>query len=146
LRITEVERGQGEQRRRAAVEVRDSLARLYRSFVLWGSLYGDLNCQDEQARERIDRLSGDFAGNYLSRSVWFEQGTRKKIERFIEKSKDLYSQFSADIRERDYARARAGIANRVSRELGPLKKEADAALNVEQAETHQPRWRRRRLR
>jgi hypothetical protein len=146
LRTTEVERGQRAQRQRAAVEVRDLLARLYRSFVLWGSLYGDLDRQDEQVRERIDRLSGDFTGHYLSRSVWFEQGTCKKIEKFIEKSKELYSEFSADIRERDYARARADIANRVSKELGRFKKEADAALHVELAETHQPKWRRRRLR
>jgi hypothetical protein len=35
------------------------------------------------------------------------------------------------------------MANRVSRELGSLKKEADAALNLELAETRQPRWRKR---
>jgi hypothetical protein len=143
LRITEAGRGRRERRHRAAVEVRGVLAQLYRSFVLWGSLYGDLDDQEEQMRERIDGLSGEFSGHYLSRSVWFEQATRKKIDKFIERSRDLYSDFSADIMERGYAQVRADIANRVSRELGPLKKEADAALNVELAGTRQPRWRRR---
>jgi hypothetical protein len=143
LRMAEAGRGRSDCRHRAAVEVRGVLAQLYRSFVLWGSLYGDLDRQEEQMRERVNGLSGEFSGHYLSRSVWFEQATRRKIDKFIERSRNLYSDFSADIKERGYVQARADIANRVSRELGPLKKEADAALNVELAGTRQPPWRRR---
>jgi hypothetical protein len=143
LRMAEAGRGRSDCRHRAAVEVRGVLAQLYRSFVLWGSLYGDPDRQEEQMRERVNGLSGEFSGHYLSRSVWFEQATRRKIDKFIERSRNLYSDFSADIKERGYAQARADIASRVSRELGPLKKEADAALNVELAGTRQPPWRRR---
>jgi hypothetical protein len=75
--------------------------------------------------------------------MWIEPATRKKIERFIEKARYLHADFVADIIEQGYPRTRAGMANRVSRELGPLKKEADAALNLELAEMRQPRWRRR---
>jgi DNA anti-recombination protein RmuC len=39
LRTTEAGRNRTERRERAAAEVKDLLARLYRSFVLWGSLY-----------------------------------------------------------------------------------------------------------
>jgi hypothetical protein len=143
LRMAEAGRGRSDRRHRAAVEVRGVLAQVYRSFVLWGSLYGDLDHQEEQMRERINGLSDEFSGHYLSRSVWFEQATRRKIDKFIERSRDLYSDFSADIKERGYAQVRGDIANRVSKELGPLKKGADAALNVELAGTRQPRWRRR---
>jgi hypothetical protein len=143
LRMAEAGRGRSDRRHRAAGEVRGVLAQLYRSFVLWGSLYGDPDRQEEQMRERVNGLSGEFSGHYLSRSVWFEQATRRKIDKFIERSRNLYSDFSADIKERGYAQARADIASRVSRELGPLKKEADAALNVELAGTRQPPWRRR---
>ncbi len=76
--------------------------------------------------------------------MWLEQATRKKIDKFIEKSEDLYSDFVADIVEQGYPRTRATVAKRVSKQLGPLKKEADAALNVELAGVvRQPRWRRR---
>jgi hypothetical protein len=75
--------------------------------------------------------------------MWVEQATRKKIEKFIGKSRDLYSDFVADIIEQGYPRTRAIMANRVSKELGPLKREAEAALDLETAETSQPRWRKR---
>ena len=75
--------------------------------------------------------------------MWLEQGTRKKIKRFIVKSKDLYSDFVADIVDQGYTRTRDVMADRVSGELGPLKKEAESSLENELAGTRQPRWRKR---
>jgi hypothetical protein len=143
--MTEAARSRIEGHRRAVVELRNLLARLYRSFVLWGSLYGDLDLRSEQERRRdeVVGLLGEFSRQYFARSMWLEQGTRKKIEKFIGKSEDLYSDFVADIIEQGYPRTRAVMATRVSRELGSFKKEADAALNVELAGTPRPRWRRR---
>jgi hypothetical protein len=119
LRMTEAERSRTEGHRRAVVELRNLLARLYRSFVLWGSMYGDLDLRHEQERRReeVVGLLGEFPGQYLARSMWLEQGTRKKVEKFIERSEDLYSDFVADIIEQGYPRTRAVVANRVSREL-----------------------------
>jgi len=145
LGMTGAERGRIEGRQRAVAELRALLARLYRSFVAWGSLYGDLDLRHEQerSREEVLGLLDELPGQYLARSMWLEPVTRKKIERYIEKSRDLYSDFVADIIEQGYPRTRAAMANRVSRELGSLRKEADAALNLELAETRQPRWRKR---
>jgi hypothetical protein len=143
--MTRAKRGRTEGRQRAVVELRNLLARLFRSFVAWGSLYGGLDLQHEQerSREEVVGLLGQVRGQYLARSMWVEPATRKKIDRFIEKSEDLYSDFVADIIEWGYPRTRAAMANRVSRELGALKKEADAALNAELAGSPQPRWRKR---
>jgi hypothetical protein len=145
LRMTGVERGRTEGQQRAVAELRGLLARLYRSFVAWGSLYGDLDLRYEQerSREEVLWLLDEVPGQYLARSMWVEPATRKKIERFIEKSRDLYSDFVADIIEQGYPRTRPVMANRVSRELGPLKKEADASLTLEFADTSQPPWRKR---
>ena len=143
MRITEAGRGQSDRRQRAVVEVRGLLAQLYRSFVLWGSLYEDLDREPEQMRERVAALSGEFSSQYLARSMWLGQTTRKKIDRFAGKTRSLYSDFSTEIREQGYPRTRAVMANRVSRELGPLKKEADAALDVELTGNHRRRWPRR---
>ncbi len=146
MRTTEAGGGQGERRRQAVAEVRDLLAKLYRGFVAWGSLYGDVDLRDEEERRReeVIGLLAEFPAQYLARSMWLEQGTRKKIDKFIEKSEDLYSDFVADIVAQGYPRSRAVMANRVSKQLGPLKKEADAALNVELAgAVRRLRWRRR---
>ncbi len=145
MRTTEGRYGQGERRRQAVAEVRALLARLYRGFVWWGSLYedADLPYEQERRREEIVGLLGEFSGSYLARSVWFEGGTRKKIERFIDKSEDLYSDFVADIVDRGYVRTRDAIAGRVSKELGPLRKEAEASLEGELARARQRRWRLR---
>ena len=144
MKTTGAERGRTEGRQRAVAELRKMLARSYRSFVAWGSLYGDLDLRYEQerSREEVVRLLDQLPGEYLARSMWIEPATRKKIERFIEKARYLHADFVADIIEQGYPRSRAVMTNRVSRELGPLKKEADAALNLELAETRQPRWRR----
>ena len=141
LRMTEAGHGQSDRRQRAVVEVRGLLAQLYRSFVLWGSLYEDL--EHEQMRKRVAALSAEFSRQYLARSMWLGPSTRRKIDRFTEKARSLYSDFSTEIREQGYPRTRALMANRVSKELGPLKKEADSALDLELAGNHQRRWARR---
>src|SRR3712207_3261322 len=134
--MKEAGHGQSDRRQRAVVQVRGSLAQLYRSFVLWGSLYEDLDREHEQMRERVAALSGAFSSQYLARSMWLGQTTRKKIDRFTEKAKTLHSEFSEEIREQGYPRTRAVMANRVSKELGPLRKDVDAALDVELAGNH----------
>ena len=140
----EAGRNRTERRERAAAEVRDLLAQLYRSFVLWGSVYVGTDHHDEQdeMRERVARLLGEFSGHYLPRTVWLEEATRKKIEVFLKKSESLYREHSAEIEQQGYAQVRARMTKRVSKELGPLRKEAESALEAELAGTR-PRWRRR---
>ncbi len=135
MRTTEGRYYQGQRRGQAVVEVRALLARLYRGFVWWGSLYADadLPYEQERRREEIAALLGEFSGSYLARSVWLEGGTRRKVERFIDKAEDLYSDFVADIVDRGYVRTRGAMAYRVSKELGPLRKEAEASLEGELA-------------
>ncbi len=137
-------RGRIERRERAVAEIRDLLAELYRSFVAWASLYGDFEGRDERdRRERVARLLDEFYSHYLPRSMWVGEGTRKKIENFIERSENLYSEFCADIEKRGYARARTGMAKRISRKLGPLRREAESDLKAEPESARRPRWRRR---
>ena len=145
MRTTEGRYYQGQRRGQAVVEVRALLARLYRGFVWWGSLYADadLPYEQERRREEIAALLGEFSGSYLARSVWLEGGTRRKVERFIDKAEDLYSDFVADIVDRGYVRTRDAIASRVSKELGPLRKEAEASLEGELAGVRQRGWRLR---
>ena len=145
MRTTEGRYDQRERRGQAVAEVRDLLARLYRGFVWWGSLYedADLGHEQERRREEVVGLLGEFNGYYLARSVWLEQGTRRKVKRFIDKSEGLYSNFVADIVDQGYARTRDVMANRVSKELGPLRKAAEASLESELEGNRQPRWRKR---
>ena len=48
MRTTEGRYDQRERRGQAVAEVRDLLARLYRGFVWWGSLYEDADLGHEQ--------------------------------------------------------------------------------------------------
>jgi hypothetical protein len=132
LQKTRAGHGRVERRERAVAEIRALLAGLYRSFVAWASLYGDVDDRDERdRRERVSRLSRELSNGYLARSMWLEEGTRRKIEAFIEKSENLYSEVCADVEEQGYARTRAGMAYRVSRKLGPLKREIESDLETE---------------
>jgi hypothetical protein len=145
LRATEGRYDQSERRGQAVAEVREMLARLYCDFVWWSSLYedADLRFEQERRREEVGGLLGEFTGQLLSRSMWLEQGTRRKITRFIDMSEDLYTDFVADIVDQGYTRTRDVMAVRVSGELGTLKKEAEASLENELARTRQPRWQER---
>ena len=136
-------RGRTERRERAVAEVQNQLAGLYRSFVAWASLYGDVDDRDERdRRDRVSRLSRELSNGYLARSMWLGEGTRKKIEAFIEKSENLYSEFCADVEKQGYTRTRASMAYRVSRKLGPLKREIESDLETEPEPNS--RWRLRR--
>lgn len=145
MRAMEAGRNRTERRERAAAEVRDLLAQLYRSFVLWGSVYEDSDPygEQEEARERVATLLGEFSGRYLPRSVWLEEATRRKIEIFLKKSESLYRELCVEIQQQGYARVRARMAKRVSKELGPLRKDAELDLEAEVTGTRRPRWHRR---
>ena len=144
MHTMEAGRTRTERRERAAKEVRDLLAQLYRSFVLWGSVYGDADHDEEQdeMRARVARLLDEFSSHYLPRTVWLEEATCKKIEVFLKKSEGLYRELCAEIEQQGYAQVRARIAKRVSKELGPLRKEAESGLEAD-LEGTRPRWRRR---
>ncbi len=145
MRTMEAGRNRTARRGRAAAEVRERLAQLYRSFVLWGSVYGGADHRDEQdaMRERVAKLLGEFSAHYLPRTVWLEEATRKKVEVFLERSEGLYRELCAEIEQQGYAHVRARMAKRVSKELGPLRKDAESDLEAEAAGTRHPRWRRR---
>jgi hypothetical protein len=140
VRTTQARQGRVERRQRAAAEIQNMLADLYRGFVAWASLYGDAEGRYElEQRERVTDLMDRLSNGYLARSMWLEPPARKRIEDFIEKSEDLYSRFCADIEERGYARARKSMANRVSRQLRSLRKVAESNLK-DDPDDSRPRW------
>ncbi len=124
-------------------KLQNPLSNLYQSFIAWSSLYDavDYQSEQEQRKEQVDRLLDEFRNLYLPQSVWMDRKDRKTIERFIEKCESLRSEFTDDIQERGYVEARADMADRVSGELGPLKKEIEFNLQPESEEVRPP-WRR----
>ena len=131
-------------RRRVVAEMRELLARPYRALISWGSLY-DVSDEEEQERrkEQISRSLAELSNQYLPRSMWLEPETRKKVEAFMERAGQLFEELARDVQARGYARARADIARRVTRELGPLRREVEAGLGAELAEPVESRWRER---
>lgn len=131
-------------RRRVVAEMRELLARPYRDFIAWGSMYDVTDAEEqERRRERVSRSLADLSKQYLPRSMWFEPETRKKIEAFIGRAGELFEELARDVQARGYARARADIARRVTRELGPLRRETEAGLATELAGPEKSRWRER---
>lgn len=131
-----------ERRRYAVEEIRFSLARLYRGFVLWTSLYGETDPEEErERREQVDRLLDLFSRSYLPRSMWLADETRDRIEDFAEKSREMRERFSAEVEEKGYEEVRAVMARRVSKKLGPARKQVDSALETELAGPKPSRWR-----
>ena len=117
-------------------EVWDRLMAIYRSFVAWGSAYEDENVdyqhEPTQRREQVSQRLSELSAYYFPRAVWLDRRTCKSTEKFIEKSEGLYSEFADEIRKRGYSRrVRAYIAERVSAELGPLRREAISNLQDE---------------
>ncbi len=117
-------------------ETWDQLMKTYRSFVAWSSAYADENVdyqqEPAQRREEVSQRLSELSDYYFPRAVWFDRRTCNTIEKFIEKSEGLYSEFADEIRERGYSRrVRANMAERVSTELGPLRKEAVSNLQEE---------------
>lgn len=131
-------------RQRVVAELRTLLARPYRDFIAWSSVYeaadGD---EQERRREQVAASLANLSRGYLPRSMWLEPGTRKKIEAFIEEANALLDELSENVEKRGYGRARASIARRVTRELGPLRKEAETGLETELAQPEPGRWRGR---
>ena len=144
MRTIEVERARVERRRSAVVEIREHLAGLYRSFVMWASLYGEVDEHDErERRERVVGLLDEVSNQYLPRSMWLSEGSRKKIENFVRRSEELCSEFSAEIEEHGYPLVRRSMEKRVSKKLRPLKTEAESGLEAELADPRRPGWRER---
>ena len=133
-----------ERRRSAVVEIRKHLAGLYRGFVWWASLYWEVNDHyEKERRELVVGLHVELSNQYLPRSVWLTEGSRKKIENFLRMSKELCSEFSREIEEWGYPRVRHSMERRVSKKLRPLKTEVESGLETELAEPRRPGWRDR---
>ena len=134
MRTIEVERSRVERRQSAVAEIQIHLTRLYRGFVGWASLYGDVDDPDElERRERVVRLLDELSKQYLPRSMWLMEQNRNKIENFVSKAEELCSEFSAEIEARGYHRVRRSMEKRVSKKLRPLKTEAESGLEAELA-------------
>jgi hypothetical protein len=117
-------------------KVWDQLTEVYGSFVAWSSAYADENVdylhEPAQRREQVAQRLSELSDYYFPRAVWLDHRTCKSIEQFIEKSESMYSEFVDEIRERGYSRrVRVNMAERLSAELGPLKKEAVSDLREE---------------
>jgi len=141
LRTVEVERAWVGRRRAAVVEIRKRLIGLYRGFVWWTSLHGEVDDDYEREnRERVVELLDELSNHYLPRSLWLTEGSRKKIENFVKMSEELCSEFSAEIEVRGYPRVRRSMERRISKKLRPLKAEAESGLEAELAEPR-PNWR-----
>jgi hypothetical protein len=119
------------------------LSDLYQSFIAWTSLYdaADYQSEQEQRKQQVDRGLDEFRNRYLPQSVWLDRRARRTVERFIEKSESLSAEFAEGIRQHGYVPVRTDMADRVSSELGPLKKEVESNLGVG-IEGARPPWRR----
>ncbi len=126
-----------------AGKLENLLSNLYQSFIAWTSLYdaADYQSEQEQRKQQVDRRLDEFRNRYLPQSVWLDRRARRTIERFIEKSESLRSEFTEDIRQHGYVQVRTNMADRVSGELGPLKKEVESNLGAGIEEARPP-WRR----
>jgi hypothetical protein len=109
--------------------------------VLWASLYGETDSGEErERREQVDRLLELFSRSYLPRSMWLAGETRERIEDFAEKSREMRERFSAEVEEKGYEEVRAVMARRVSKKLGPARKQVDLALETELSGPKPARW------
>jgi hypothetical protein len=138
LRTIEFEDAWVGRRRSAAVEIRKHLIGLYRGFVWWVSLYGEVDDHyEKERRERVVGLLDELSNQYFPRSLWLTEGSRKKVENFVRRSEELCSEFSTEIEEQGYPRVRRSMERRVSKKLRPLKTEAESGLEAELAEPRQ---------
>jgi hypothetical protein len=101
---------------------------------------------DHYERERRDLVVGlhdELFNQYLPRSVWLTEGSRKKVESFLRMSEELCSEFSAEIEARGYPQVKHSMERRVSKKLRPLKTEAESGLQTELEEPRSRGWRKR---
>ena len=144
MKMIEAEGARVERRRTAVVEIRKHLAGLYRGFVWWASLYGDVDDHyEKERRELVVGLHDELSNQYLPRSVWLTEGSRKKVESFLRMSEELCSEFSAEIEARGYPRVRHSMERRVIKKLRPLKTEAESGLETGLGEPRSQEWRKR---
>jgi hypothetical protein len=97
-------------------------------------------------RERRDLLVGlhdELFNQYLPRSVWLTESSRKKVESFLRMSEELCSEFSAEIEAWGYPQVKHSMERRVSKKLRPLKTEAESVLQTELEEPRSRGWRKR---
>jgi hypothetical protein len=78
LKMIAAEGARVERRRTAVVEIRKHLAGLYRGFVWWASLYGDVD--DHYEKERRE-LSSGFTMSYPTSIYRGQCGSRKVAAR-----------------------------------------------------------------
>ena len=134
----------GRRPRAAVVEIRKHLAGLYRGFVWWTSLHGEVDDDYEREnRERVVVLLDELSNQYLPRSMWLTEGSRRKVESFVRMSEELCSEFSAEIEQRGYPRVKPSMERRVSKKLRPLKTEAESGRETELEEPRSRGWRKR---
>lgn len=144
MRTIETEGARVGRRRSAVVEIRNHLAGLYRAFVWWVSLYGDVDdLYERERRGQVVELLDELSNQYLPRSVWLTEDSRKKVENFVRRAEELCSEFSAEIEEQGYPLVRRSMERRVSKKLRPLKTEVESGLVAELAEPSRPGWRER---
>jgi hypothetical protein len=126
MKVIEAEGARVERRRTTVVEIRQHLARLCRGFVWWVSLHGEVDDRcEEEWRELVLGVHDGLSNQYLPRSVWLTEGSRKKVESFFRMSEELCSEFSAEIEALGYPRVKHSMERRVSKKLRPLKTEAE---------------------
>jgi hypothetical protein len=102
------------------------------------------SASEKERRELVVGLLDELSKQYLPRSVWLAEGSRKKVGNFLRMSEELCSEFSAEIEARGYPRVRHSMERRVSKKLRPLKTEAESGLETELGEPRRRRWRKRR--
>ncbi len=109
-----------ERRRYAVEEIRFSLARLYRGFVLRASTYGEADAREErERREQVDRLLDLFSRCYLPRSMWLAGPTRETIEDFAEKSREMREWLGAEVEAKGYEEVRSVWPGALQRSSAP---------------------------
>src|SRR5215208_404571 len=113
-------------------------------FRMVGILYGEVDDHyEKEQRELVVGLHDELSNQYLPRSVWLSEGSRKKVESFLRMSEELCSEFSAEIEARGYPQVKHSMERRVSKKLRPLKTEAESGLETELGEPHSQGWRKR---
>ncbi len=126
----------------AEVQIGYLVTKVYGAFIMWVSSYEDTADGREQniRQSRVADLLTELSASYLPHSIWIQKSDRKKIEDFIKKAKVLYERFSEEIREQGYPKVRSKISYRVSKQLGPLKREAETSLEFKASDTRKHRW------
>ena len=75
---------------------------------------------EKERRELVVGLHDELANQYLPRSVWLTERSRKKVESFLRMSEELCSEFFAEIKARGYPRVKHSMERFVSKKLRPL--------------------------